>query len=255
VVSLANPTACYISQFMHSPTTAHWTTAKRVLRYLKSSINHGLSFDRGSLHLHAYNDSDWADNPDDQRSTIGYAIFLGPCLISWSAKKQPVVSKSSIEAKYRSLTLATAELFWLSMLFQELHLYLSHPPTLWCDNLGALSLASNLVYHPRTKHIEVDYHFIQEKVVNKDISTRYISTLDQIADLFTKRLTTSRFLFLCDKLHVCSPHVSLREDVSTYEPSKASDCTDSAIPDSLQSISTNQAATHKERHNCATTIT
>jgi len=132
---------------------------------------------------------------------------------------------------------------------------LSHPPTLWCDNLGALSLASNPVYHARIKHIEVDYHFIREKVVNKDISTRYISTLDQIADLFTKGLTTSRFLFLCDKLHVCSSPVSLQEDVSTYEPSKASNCTDSAIPDSLQSISTNQAVTHMARHSYATTVT
>jgi len=167
-----------LCQFMHSPTTTHWTTAKRVLRYLKGSINHGVSFSRGSLHLHAYSDSDWAGNPYDRRSTTGYALFLGPCLISWSAKKQPVVSKSSTEAEYRSLALATAELFWLRMLFQEFHLYLSTPPTLWCDNLGALSLASNPVYHARTKQIEVDYHFIREKVVNKDIHTRYISTLD-----------------------------------------------------------------------------
>jgi hypothetical protein len=144
-------------------------------------------------------------------------------------KKQPIVSKSSTEAEYRSLALATVELFWLRMLFQELHLYLPHPPTLWCDNLGALSLTYNPMYHARTKHIEVDYHFIREKVGSKDISTRYISTLDQIAKLFTKGLTTSRFLFLRDKLHLCSPPVSLREDVSTYEPSKASDCTNYAI--------------------------
>ncbi len=85
---------------------------------------------------------------------------------------------------------------------KELGVFLSTPPTLWCDNLGAMALASNLVYHARTKHIEVDYHFIREKVLNKDISLQFISTHDQPADLFTKGLTTSRFLFLRDKLLV-----------------------------------------------------
>jgi hypothetical protein len=132
-----------LCQFMHSPTTAHWTAAKRVLRYLKGSINHGLQFGKGTLHLNAYSDSDWAGNPDDRRSTTGFALFLGPCLISWCAKKQPVVSKSSTEAEYRSLAFATAELCWLRMLFKELGLFLHSPPTLWCDNLGALALASN----------------------------------------------------------------------------------------------------------------
>jgi hypothetical protein len=94
----------------------------------------------------------------------------GPCLASWCAKKQPMVSKSSTKAKYRSLAFATVELCWLQMLFQELDLYLPCSPTLWRDKLGALALASNPVYHARTKHIEVNYHFIREKVVNKDVT-------------------------------------------------------------------------------------
>jgi hypothetical protein len=103
------------------------------------------------------------------------------------------------------------------MLFKELGLFLYAPPTLWCDNLGAIALASNPVYHARTKHIEVDYHFIREKVVNKDVITRYLPTLDQIADIFTKGLTTSRFLFLRDKLRVCSPPISLRGNVRLHD--------------------------------------
>jgi hypothetical protein len=206
-----------LCQFLHSPTTIHWTAAKRVLRYLKGSINHGLQFGKGSLPLNAYSDSDWAGNPDDRRSTTGFALFLGPCLISWCAKKQPVVSKSSTESEYRSLAFATAELCWLRMLFRELGLYLHTLPTLWCDNLGTIALASNPVYHAHTKHIEVDYHFIREKVVNKYVITRYLPTLDQIADIFIKGLTTSRFLFLRDKLRVCSPPISLRGNVRLHD--------------------------------------
>lgn len=124
-----------------------------------------MPFSQGSLHLNAYTDSDWAGNPNDQRSTTGYAIFLGPCLISWTVKKQHVVSKSSTEAEYISLALATAELFWLRMLFQDLHIPLNNTPTLWFDNIEAISLASNPVFRACTKHVEVDYHFIQDKVV------------------------------------------------------------------------------------------
>jgi hypothetical protein len=204
-----------LCQFMHNPTTSHWTAAKRVLRYLKGSAHHGLFFGKGSLLLNAYSDSDWAGNPEDRRSTTGYAIFLGPCLISWSAKKQPVVSKSSTEAEYRSMAFATAELYWLRMLLQELQLPLKFPPVLWCDNIGALSLASNPIFHARTKHVEVNYHFIREKIARKDLITRYLPTLDQIADIFTKGLTSARFFLLRDKLKVCLSPISLRGAVNT----------------------------------------
>jgi hypothetical protein len=202
---------------MYSPTTTHWTAAKRVLRYLKGSINHGLNFTKGFLHLNAYSDLDWAGNPDDRRFTTGCDLFLGPCLISWCAKKQPIVSKSSTEAEYRALAFATAELCWLRMLLQELKIFLNCYPTLWCDNLGALALAFNLVYHTCTKHIEVDYHFIHEKVVNKDVTTRYLPTLDQLVDIFTKDLTTAWFLLLRDKLKVCSPPIRLQGDVRLHD--------------------------------------
>jgi hypothetical protein len=157
-----------------------------------------------------YSDSDWARNPDDRRSTTRYALFLEPCLVSWCAKKQPVVSKSITEIEYKSLAFATAELCCLRMLFKELDLFLPCSPALWCDNVSTLALASNPLYHARTKHIEVDYHFIREKVVNKDVKTSYISTDEQIADIFTKGLTTIHFLWLRDKLKVCSPPISFQ---------------------------------------------
>jgi hypothetical protein len=220
--TLTRPEIAYsvnqLCQHMQSPTTTHWTAAKRVLRYLKATPSHGLFYSKGPLQLQAFCDSDWAGSPDDRRSTSGFCVFLGNCLISWSAKKQPVVSRSSTEAEYRSLAIATVELYWLRMLFKDLSIPLPHAPILWCDNVSALALASNPVHHARTKHIEVDYHFVREKVINGDILIKYISTLDQIADIFTKGLSTARFTFLKSKLLVDSPPISLRETVSESPP-------------------------------------
>lgn len=119
-----------LCQFMHSPTSAHWIAAKRVLRYLKGSIDHGLFFQKGSLTLEAYCDSDWAGDPDDRRSTTGFGVFLGPCLVSWCAKKQPVVARSSTEAEYRALATVTTEIYWLRMLLKDLRLSLPVPPSI-----------------------------------------------------------------------------------------------------------------------------
>jgi hypothetical protein len=202
-----------LCQHMHNPTAVHWSAVKRVLRFLKNTVDHGLFYSKTTLQLNAFCDSDWAGCPDDRRSTSGFAVFLGDCLVSWSAKKQPVVSRSSTEAEYRSLAIATTELYWLRMLFQEIQIPLPISPIIWCDNVSALSLATNPVYHARTKHIEVDYHFIREKVLNKDITISFISTSDQIADVFTKGLSSARFLFLKSKLKVIPSPLCLRGDV------------------------------------------
>ena len=194
-----------LCQHLHVPTSTHLSAAKSVLRYLKGTPDHGLFYSKGSLQLNAFCDSDWAGSLDDRRSTSGFSVFLGDCLISWSAKKQAVVSRSSTEAEYRSLAITTAELYWLRMLFQEIQIPLKVAPVLWCDNVNALALASNPVFHARTKHIEVDYHFVRKKVVNRDIIVKFISTLDQVADIFTKGLSSSRFVYLKSKLMVVQP--------------------------------------------------
>jgi hypothetical protein len=109
-------------------------------------------------------------------------------LIAWSAQKQATVSRSSTESEYKALANATAELIWVQSLLRELRIQQACPPVLWCDNLGATYLSSNPVFHARTKHIEVDFHFVRERVSRKQLQIRFISSKDQIADIFTKPL-------------------------------------------------------------------
>jgi hypothetical protein len=216
--TLTHPDIAYsvnqLCQHLYSPTTLHWTATKQVLRYLKGTSNHGLKFTKGHLRLEAFCDFDWVGDPYNRRFTTGFGICFSSCLISWCAKKQMVVSQSSTEAEYRALAITTAEVYWFRMLFRELKIPLSTAPTIWFDNIGTLALAFNPIYLARTKHIEVDYHFVREKVINKDISVRYLSTHDQIADIFTKGLSSFRFMFLHTKLMVLPSPISLRGAVS-----------------------------------------
>ncbi|XP_028082737.1 uncharacterized protein LOC114284061 [Camellia sinensis] len=132
-------------QFMHTPTNGHFCAVKRLLRYLKGTLSHGLCFTLGSFDLQVFSDADWAGDSSDRRSISGYCVFFGPNLISWAAKKQPTVARSSTEAEYRSLAQATAKVSWLKMLIADMHVPLSIP-TVWCDNISAISLVSNPVF-------------------------------------------------------------------------------------------------------------
>jgi histone deacetylase 1/2 len=114
-------------------------------------------------------------------------------LIAWSACKQAIVSRSSTEVEYKAVANATAELIWIQALLCELKIPQRQPPVLWCDNIGATYLSSNPVFHARTKHIEVDYHFVRERVAQKLMQIKFISSKDQLADIFTKPVSLLLF--------------------------------------------------------------
>ena len=153
----------YASQFMHAPTVVHLKMVRRILRYVKGAIDIGLHFTSNTtLDLCAFSDADWAGCPTTRRSIIGYCTFLGGNLISWCAKKQHTISRSSAEAEYRAMANTIAELTWMSFILKDLHISLASTPTYYYDNTSALHMTINMVVHARSKHIELDYHFVHE---------------------------------------------------------------------------------------------
>ena len=192
-----------VCQYLHAPASQHMTTVKRILRYLKGTMSTGLKFTKSACNIvSAFSDADWAGCPDDRRSTGGFCVFFGPNLISWSARKQATVSRSSTEAEYKSLANATAEIIWVQTLLRELGVAHSSVARLWCDNIGATYLSASPVFHARTKHIEVDYHFVRERVASKLLDIRFIPTGDQVADGFTKALSWRKLEYFKSNLNL-----------------------------------------------------
>jgi hypothetical protein len=119
-----------------------------------------------------------------------FAIFFGPNLIAWSAKKQPTVLRLSTEAEYKAMANATAEIAWVQPLLKELGVLEDDKPCFWCDNLGATYLSANPIFHGRVKHVEIDYHFVGERVANKQLEIQFIASKDHVGDGFMKALST-----------------------------------------------------------------
>jgi hypothetical protein len=166
-----------VCQYLHAPRSVHWAAIKRILQFLKYTVDYVfLIRPSSSTMVSAFFDVDWVGCIDDRKSTGEFVVFLGPNLISWSAKKQKAVSRSSTEAEYKSMADATAEVMWVQSILCELGVLCPRNARLWCDNMGAKYLASNPVFHGRIKHVEIDYHFVRDRVLRKLLDIRFIST-------------------------------------------------------------------------------
>lgn len=173
-----------VSRYMEAPTMTHFKAVKRILRYLKGTLDFGLmySFSNDSK-LVGYCDSDWAGNLDDRKSTTGFVFFMGETAFAWSSKKQPIVTLSTCEAEYVATTSCVCQAIWLRNLLKELHLPQEESTEIYIDNKSALTLAKNPVFHDCSKHMNTRYHFIRD-CVSKKVELKFVKSQDQVTDIF-----------------------------------------------------------------------
>lgn len=206
-LSLTRPDIAFVvnrlCEFMQRPTSDHWIAVKRVLRYLRGTLDLGLFLRRcSSFQVHAFSNAGWTGNPDNRSSVSANIVFLGPNAVSWSSKKQLTIARSSTEAEYRSIASTAAELVWIQSLLQELGIKLPPSPPIYCDNIGATYLCHNLVFHSRMKHIALDFHFVRQKIQQGELRVSHVTSVDQLADALTKPLSAPRLLQLRCKIGV-----------------------------------------------------
>lgn len=191
-----------LSQHLSHPCLAAWNLGLHVLRYLKGTQSLGLIYNAKDVMIEGnqswylpecFTDSDWAGDPNSRRSTTGYCFNLNGAAISWRSRLQPTVSLSSTEAEYRATTEAGQEVVWLRGLLSFISIPQLSPTVLCSDSTGAVSLTKKAIFHARTKHVEVQYHWIREQVEKKVITLRRIPNQHMFADTLTKPLHPSPF--------------------------------------------------------------
>ncbi|KAL4271938.1 hypothetical protein GQ457_13G028490 [Hibiscus cannabinus] len=183
-----------VSRYMANPCREHWNAVKRILRYIKGSLNVALCYGGSDFLISGYVDSDYAGDLDKSKSTTGYVFTIAGGAVSWASKLQSVVATSTTEAEYVAATQASKEAMWLKMLLEELG-HKQEYVSLFCDSQSALHLARNPAFHSRTEHIRVQYHFIRVKVEEGTVDMQKIHTKDNIADFMTKAINTDKFVW------------------------------------------------------------
>lgn len=185
-----------LSQFASNPLPTHTQALHRVLKYLKGTVDQAITYTgigpiSAAPTLIGYSDADWAQSYD-RRSVTGYTFILCGGAISWQSKKQRTVALSTVEAEYMAITHASKEAIWWRSVLNGLGYDVTAPTTLWSDSQGSISLAGNPEHHARTKHIDIQYHFIRQHLAEQTISLRFIGTEDMAADSLTKVLDRVR---------------------------------------------------------------
>lgn len=190
-------TVAVLSQFLDCPNEECWNAAKRVLRYLKHTKQYGLVYKKTGKSLHGYSDADWGGCLIDRRSYSGYVFMLGGGCVSWKSQKQKCVSTSSCQSEYVSLASSMKEAIYLNSLLTEVGLRKFAPLSLHVDNQGAICLANDPMFHSRSKHIDIRYHFVRSVLKdNKSIELKYLPTDSMLADILTKALPREKH-YMC----------------------------------------------------------
>jgi transposase InsO family protein len=176
-----------VARKMHQPTEEDWLAVKRIFRYLQATKSHGLHYSSKRSNLIGYSDASYAPEETDRKSVSGYVYLMNGGAISWKSKRQPIISLSSMEAEYIALSAASKESMWLHKIQKDLYIK-PEPMIIREDNQATIKMANNIINNDRSKHIDVRYHFIREKVSNNILQLEYCQTSDMVADIFTKPL-------------------------------------------------------------------
>jgi hypothetical protein len=192
-----------VARYMKTPHESHWKAAKRILHYVRSTVQFGIHYNSGGTPLLVgFTNLYWAGDPDDQKSTAGYVFSLSSGPIYWACKKQQAIALSSAEEEYQATVNASQEALWLRQILSEFGFQHQHPTSLWCENQSAIKLAKDPVQHQRSKHIELHMHFIRNLIHDQVIEVLFFPTEDQFADIFTKSLIEAKFSKLRSMLGV-----------------------------------------------------
>jgi hypothetical protein len=196
---------CYVvsvlGQFMSQPRQTHWIAAKHVLRYLRGTVGYGMRYASGvDMRLQGYADADWVGSVVDRKSTSGCCFTLGSALVSWCNRKHNSVALSTAEVEYIALCVAIHEAVWLRKLFADLFGHDMDSTVIHCNNQHCVKLSEDLVFHDKSKHIEIKYHYIRDMVQRKAVHVQYLSTHEQVADFFTKPLSRTKFEYFRERL-------------------------------------------------------
>jgi len=189
-----------LGRHMQSANDDHMAAAKKVLRYLQGTKSMGIMYRAGDTKLVGYADADWGSDKDTRLSTTAYIFQLGTRTISWCSRLQPTVALSSAEAEYMAASAAVQEAMHLRQLLSDLSLRQEGPTAIHEDNRGCIDMSANPVNFKRSKHIDIRYHYIRERVMSNDVKLTYIPTQDQLADLLTKPLPKPRTQALRDSV-------------------------------------------------------